>query len=93
MGNEDRLITLKDLLKIKEEIIAEVKKYVKIDDGDKWIKTKELRKILDLSGGTLQYLRNNNKITFSRVGRTIYYLKSDVDKMFNEYSNRNDERI
>lgn len=91
MQDRDRLITLRDLREFKEEIILEIRKKNSLTDRKKWLKTKDVRKLLGLSGGTLQSMRNKNEITFSRVGRNIYYLESDVHTMLENRSNKNVE--
>lgn len=91
MGSEDRLITLKDLNDFKKEILAEIKKLTPNVEEKNWIKTKDVRKLLGLCSGTLQYMRNNNQITFSKIGRTIYYLEADVYRMLASKSNKGEK--
>lgn len=88
--SEDRLITLKDLSMFKREIIQEVSNILIGKVEKRWLKSKEVRKMLDLSGGKLQYLRNKNKITFSKIGRTVYYLESDVHAMLEKNTNKHE---
>ena len=57
-----QLATLKDLQDFKNELLTEVKKTVKENAGQpakKWLKTKEVMALLDLSEVTLNGLRAN----------------------------------
>ncbi len=92
MNREDRFITYQDLLEFKVELIAILKANFSNEPKNRWIKSKEVRKILDLSPGTLQTLRNSNKIEFTKIGRTIYYDRNAVNKMLEERSNLNGKK-
>ncbi len=46
-----------------------------------WLKSAEVRKLLGISHGTLQTLRNNGTIPFTRIGGVIYYSRNQLDKM------------
>jgi hypothetical protein len=47
----------------------------------RWLKSYEVRKLLNISAGTLQTLRNNQKIPFSKMGGMIYYDASEIDRI------------
>lgn len=69
---------------LKKEILDEVK--VLLKDGQmpnikKWIKSVEVKKLLDISHGKLQTMRNSRTISFTRIGGTIYYNLDDIQKM------------
>ena len=77
--NKDELITKADLehlkIEIKEIIIS------LIDDTiskNKWLKSNEVQKMLDISSGTLKNLRLNGVLPHSKIGGTIYYNYSDI---------------
>jgi len=38
-----------------------------------WLKTYEVRKLLGLSAGTLQHMRNNGTLKYSMIGRLAFY--------------------
>ncbi|MFZ4399824.1 MAG: helix-turn-helix domain-containing protein [Bacteroidales bacterium] len=47
---------------------------------DNLLKTNDVLKMLNICPKTLQKYRNENRITFSKVGKIIYYKKTDIDK-------------
>ena len=47
----------------------------------KWLKSSDVKTILQCSDATLKHYRNKGKLPFSRVGRTYYYNSSDVEAM------------
>lgn len=79
------------LNEMKGEIIDEVKLIVsehETTDMKKWIKSAEVKKLLDLSHGKLQTLRDKKEIPFTRIGGTIYYNTEDIDRMMKEKQER-----
>lgn len=49
-----------------------------------WIKTRAVRKLLDISAGTLQNIRVKRKIRYKKVLGSYYYNKADLLKLFSE---------
>jgi len=47
----------------------------------RWLKSVELRKLLNISPGTLQTLRNNGKLPFTKIGGLIYYDAFEIDQL------------
>jgi hypothetical protein len=47
----------------------------------RWLKSHEVKKILGISPGTLQSLRDTGKIPFKKVGGLIYYDASEIDTL------------
>lgn len=59
-NSANRLVVLSDLAEFKLELLAGIKVLLKELSGQpnkRWVKTNELREILDMSPGTLQTLR------------------------------------
>lgn len=82
-------ITKEDLWQFAAEIIREVKKISlpatqTVSIGEEWLKSKAVRKILDISPGTLQNIRITGKIRYKKVLGSYYYSKSDIQKLFKE---------
>ena len=46
-----------------------------------WLKSNEVRKLLNISPGTLQNLRVNGTITYTKIGGILYYSNSDLEKV------------
>ena len=51
-----------------------------------WLKSKAVRKLLDISAGSVQNLRMTQKIRFKKVLGSYYYNKEDLLKLFNDES-------
>jgi len=52
-----------------------------------WIKSKAVRKLLDISAGSVQNIRMTQKIRFKKVLGSYYYNKEDLLKLFKDESN------
>src|ERR1700761_6657821 len=77
-------LTLADLIDFKQQLIAEITNLLKVRSGTlekKWLKSFEVRKILNISRGTLQNLRVNGTLPYTRVGGVIYYEYEDIQNM------------
>lgn len=79
------VITKEDLNEFRIELLKELSSMItdSSQKKQKWLKSKEVREILQISHGTLQTLRLNGSLTFSKVGGTIYYANEDIDKLMN----------
>jgi DNA-directed RNA polymerase subunit F len=77
------LITKEDLKEFKSDLLNEIKAIMKPCEGQskKWLKSNEVRKLLKISPGTLQNLRINGTLRFTKVGSIIYYKQEDIDKV------------
>ena len=80
------LATVDDLRQMKNEIIEEVRKLIPVRNSQqkKWLKSKEVRELLLCSPGTLQNLRMNGTLEFTKLGGTIYYSYDSVMKRLEE---------
>ena len=77
----DQLLTKRDLLRFKEELLEEIAKLLKpteVNPNKQWLKSVEVRKMLQISPGTLQTLRINGTLPFTRLGGSIYYKLNDI---------------
>jgi uncharacterized membrane-anchored protein YjiN (DUF445 family) len=78
------IITTEDLLEFKIELLQEIKKIIQSSEPStikKWIKSKEVTKLLNISPGTLQNLRINGTLTYTKIGGTIYYDNTAIEKL------------
>lgn len=81
---EIKLVTLQDLENLKKEILTEMKKILeghKAEPEKRWMKSSDVQKLLGISAGTLQTLRNRAMIPFTRLGGVIYYNGEEVKKV------------
>lgn len=70
------IITTEDLYQFKLELIDEIKQLLQEQNGSpakKWLKSIEVMKLLGISPGTLQNMRINGTIPYTKVGGILYY--------------------
>jgi hypothetical protein len=88
---KDQILTQGDLIEFKEDIIQEFKRIVKEcasgQPGKKWLKSTEVKKLLGISHGFLQSLRDSGVLPFTKIGGSIYYDYDDISFMMS--SNKN----
>jgi hypothetical protein len=81
------LITRTDFEQFKIELFEELKKIGINTVGDQsenqWLKSSEVRKLLKISPGTLQNLRVNGILPYTKVGSMFYYRQNDIEKILN----------
>jgi hypothetical protein len=85
------LLTKDDLQNFKRELLQDLKLILEQQShksSKQWLKSKEVRRMLKISPGTLQNLRINCTIRHSRMGRIIFYNAEDIDKVLEESSNK-----
>ncbi|WGQ09859.1 helix-turn-helix domain-containing protein [Pedobacter gandavensis] len=78
------IITTEDLQQFKMDIMQEIKGVLhhrNLSQNKEWLRSSEVKTMLKISGGTLQNLRINSTIPFRKIGGTMYYDKSVIDKM------------
>ncbi|WP_316795352.1 helix-turn-helix domain-containing protein [Pedobacter agri] len=77
------LITKEDLADFKIQLIEEIKALLQPQKNmqKKWLRSAEVRKMLNISPGTLQNLRINGMLPFTKVGSIAYYEITDIEKM------------
>jgi len=79
------VITKDDLKTLKQEIITELRTIVEgRTEQKKWLKSADVRELLSISPGTLQNLRINGTLPFTRMGKTIYYEYNDVIRILTQ---------
>lgn len=87
----DQLVTLADLQVFKTELLVGIQQLLtdnKPKGDKKWLKSYEVKKLLDVSGGTLQTLRSNGTLPFTKVGGIIYYDQQDIEKLLSSKNGR-----
>lgn len=81
------VVTIQDLQEFKEELLEELRDLLKRSpEGSlkKYVKSSEVMKFLKISPGTLQNLRVNGTLPYSKIGGTIYYDYADIQKVMDE---------
>jgi hypothetical protein len=83
----DQLITVEDLNAFKADLLDAIKDMLASSPSQsskKWIKSLEVKKMLNISTGTLQNLRVNGTLPFTKIGGLIYYDSEDIHKMLSK---------
>ena len=85
-----QIITTEDLYIFKQELLEELKELIiKLPTQQKkWLKSPEVRKMLGISPGTLQNLRVNGTLPYTKIGGVVYYAYEDIQKVL-EKNQRN----
>lgn len=79
----EQIITREDLDEFRTLLLNDLKKILqsKPEQTKQWLKSNEVRKLLNISPGTLQNLRINGTITYTKIGGILYYSSADLDKL------------
>ncbi|TGD59261.1 helix-turn-helix domain-containing protein [Flavobacterium humi] len=79
------LITREDLNEFRNLLLNDLKQLIKpqSQQGKQWLKSYEVRKMLNISAGTLQNLRINGTLAFTKIGGLMFYKYSDIEKILN----------
>lgn len=78
------VLTTEDLQEFKVELLQEFKELLKSQSSfqpKKWLRSPEVRELLDISPGTLQNLRINGTLPYTKMGGVIYYEYADILKV------------
>ncbi len=81
-----QIVTTDDLLLFKQELLDELKTVINQSSNEpkKWLRSSEVRKMLAISPGTLQNLRINGTLPYSKVGGVIYYPYDGIMQVIEE---------
>lgn len=75
-------VTKEEFTSFKEEIISELRNIFSTQPNTKkWLKSNKVRKMLGISSGTLQTLRTNGTLPYTKMGGTMYYEHKDVESI------------
>lgn len=81
------IITSEDLQGFKIELLEDIKNIINSSSGQqtkKWLRSIEVRELLGISPGTLQNLRINGTIPYSKIGGVLYYDYNEILKILDE---------
>lgn len=76
------ILTTEDLQNFQSQLFIELKQILKTETGPtkKWLKSEEVKKLLKVSPGTLQTLRINGTLQYTKLGGIIYYDFEHIEK-------------
>jgi hypothetical protein len=69
---------------IKEHIDQRLGKITPVSEERQWLKSHQVQRMLGISPGTLQTLRINGTIPYTKVGGIIFYDKKDIHKIMED---------
>lgn len=79
------LITTADLRQFKDELLKDLRHLLSEQNNNatqkKWLRSAEVRKLLKISAGTLQNLRVNGTLSYTKIGGTIFYNHAELDRL------------
>ncbi|MCJ8208565.1 helix-turn-helix domain-containing protein [Mucilaginibacter sp. RS28] len=78
------IITKEDLRKFESRLLTKIKKLVQLNGhgvSKQWLKSNDVRKLLKISPGTLQNLRINGTLRYTKIGSIVYYKQEDINKL------------
>lgn len=78
------VLTKEDLHEFRDQLIQDFKDILQSKPTDKqqrWLKSHEVKQLLNISSGTLQNLRINGTLAYSKIGGTIFYQGADIEKI------------
>jgi hypothetical protein len=84
--SRNEILTVGDLIDFKSELLTEISKLfqrssLEIPQSKAWLKSKEVRELLKVSGGKLLTMRVNGTLPYTRIGGVIYYEYKDIEQM------------
>lgn len=81
------ILTTDDLYEFKLELLEEMKKVIqslKPQEPKKYLKSSEVMELLSISPGTLQNLRLNGTLPYSKIGGIILYEEKEIERVLEE---------
>lgn len=90
------VITKEDLQVFRHQLLDDIKSILVSNPQEQkeWLKSFEVRKLLKISPGTLQNLRINGTLSYTKIGSIMYYNYQDIEKLLEgNKSNHPQKRI
>ena len=80
------IVTKEDLTEFRHQLLDDLKTFIhsKPLKQKQWLKSSEVRKLLKISLGTLQNLRINGTLSFTKIGSIIYYSSEDIEALLED---------
>lgn len=78
-----------DLEIFRLRIISDIERLLKTTSNQPkeefdWLRSKAIRKMMDISPATLQNLRITSKIRYKKIMGSYYYSRTDLQKLFED---------
>ena len=80
------VVTKEDLQEFRHQLLDDLKQIINSNPQEQkqWLKSYEVKKLLKISPGTLQKLRINGTLSYTKIGSIIYYSYEDIEKLLDE---------
>jgi len=77
------IVTKEDLTEFRQLLLEDLRSIISIKPGNhkEWLKSSEVRKLLKISPGTLQNIRINGTLTFTKIGGIFFYNYDDIQNL------------
>lgn len=78
------IITKEDLNEFRELLLNDFKSLLAgkpIQEHTRWLKSYQVKNMLRISPGTLQNLRVNGTISYTKIGGILYYKYDDIHRL------------
>lgn len=90
------ILTTDDLREFKIELFDELKKLFPVNQqqpAKKWLRSGEVRKLLGISSGTLQNIRINGTLPYTKMGGVLYYDYQDIRQILESNKSNSPQRF
>ena len=80
------IVTKEDLAEFRHLLLNDLASIIhtKPAKQKQWLKSSEVKKLLQISSGTLQNLRINGTLSFTKIGSIIYYNHDDIEALLDK---------
>lgn len=87
-------MTVEDLENFRQKLLVDLQNFITskhtTSNSKKWLKSKEVRALLGISSGTLQTLRKNKTLPFTKIGGVMFYDAEDINRMIQKRKQNGD---
>jgi len=80
------IITKEDLNEFRALLLSDIENLLAgkpVSENTKWLKSYQVKNMLKISPGTLQNLRVNGTIRYTKIGGILYYKHEDIQRLLN----------
>jgi hypothetical protein len=77
------ILTKDDLQIFKQELLSEIRALIgkETQSNNEWLRSSQVRKMLNISPNTLQTLRVNGTLNYTKIGSIFYYRLEEINRM------------
>jgi len=79
-----QVVTIEELNQFGNDLLREIQHLLmqkQFAVENRWLKSVEVKKILKISSGTLQHLRDTGRLPYTKVGGIIYYDSNQINDL------------